>query len=112
MSIETILGIDYGLKRVGIAVGNTLTHSAEPLTVIQRNDDAQVIRAIALLARQIGQPNDGGIHHGYTFIHFRSSGTKTAWFNSVSYFFRQLCNSRILPSGSLAYTNTASCPLG
>ena len=52
MSIETILGIDYGLKRVGIAVGNTLTHSAEPLTVIQRNDDAQVIRAIALLARE------------------------------------------------------------
>ena len=52
MSIETILGIDYGLKRVGIAVGNTMTRNAEPLTVIQRNDDTQVIHAITQLARE------------------------------------------------------------
>ena len=52
MTVETILGIDYGLKRVGVATGNTLTHSAEPLMVIQRNDDTQVIRVIAEQVRE------------------------------------------------------------
>lgn len=52
MSIKTILGIDYGLKRVGVAVGNTLTRNAEPLSIIQRTDDAQVIRAIEKLIRE------------------------------------------------------------
>ena len=52
MRIDTILGIDYGLKRVGIAVGNTLTRSAEPLSIIQRTDDEQVIRAIEKICRE------------------------------------------------------------
>ncbi|TDR30826.1 Holliday junction resolvase RuvX [Hydromonas duriensis] len=52
MSIQTYIGIDYGLKRVGVAVGNTLTRHAEPLSVLQRIDDAQVIRAIEKLMRE------------------------------------------------------------
>ena len=36
-----IIGIDFGLKRIGVAVGNTLIRQATPLTVIVagRNDD-------------------------------------------------------------------------
>ena len=45
----TVLGIDYGLKRVGVAVGNTLTRHAEPLTIIARVDDAQVLTQLQKL---------------------------------------------------------------
>lgn len=40
MSIETILGFDFGLKRIGVALGNTLVRQAAPLAVIsaQAND--------------------------------------------------------------------------
>jgi len=33
-AIETVLGFDFGLKRIGVAVGNTLVRQAQPLTVI------------------------------------------------------------------------------
>ena len=32
--METVLGFDFGLKRIGIASGNTLIKQAHPLTVI------------------------------------------------------------------------------
>lgn len=32
--METVLGFDFGLKRIGVAVGNTLTRHAQPLIVI------------------------------------------------------------------------------
>lgn len=32
--METVLGFDFGLKRIGVAVGNTLLKQAQPLTVI------------------------------------------------------------------------------
>lgn len=51
-SVRTILSIDYGLKRVGIAVGNTLTQHAEPLEIIANNGDSSaVIRRIQQLIR-------------------------------------------------------------
>ena len=31
---KTFLGFDYGTKRIGVAVGQTLTHSATPLTTL------------------------------------------------------------------------------
>ena len=31
---KTLLGFDYGTKRIGVAVGQTLTHSATPLTTL------------------------------------------------------------------------------
>jgi putative Holliday junction resolvase len=36
---DTLLGFDYGLKNIGIAVGQTLTHTASPLTaLVSRNE--------------------------------------------------------------------------
>ena len=32
--METVLGFDFGLKRIGVAVGNTLLRQAQPLTII------------------------------------------------------------------------------
>ncbi|MGL4768517.1 MAG: Holliday junction resolvase RuvX [Formosimonas sp.] len=50
--IQTVLGVDYGLKRVGVAIGNTLTRHAEPLTIIMRSNDEQVLQQIATLIRE------------------------------------------------------------
>lgn len=36
---KTVLGIDFGHKRIGLAVGQTLTGTANPLKVIQNNQD-------------------------------------------------------------------------
>ena len=34
----TVLAFDYGLRRIGVAVGNTLTATAEPLTTVAARD--------------------------------------------------------------------------
>lgn len=36
----TVLGFDFGLKRIGVAVGNALIGSATPLTVLSAQDGA------------------------------------------------------------------------
>jgi putative Holliday junction resolvase len=35
---RTLLGFDYGLKNIGVAVGQELTQTASPLTVIKARD--------------------------------------------------------------------------
>lgn len=39
VNIQTFLAFDYGLKRVGVAVGNTLTASAQALVTIDATGD-------------------------------------------------------------------------
>lgn len=38
MQAKTIIGFDYGLKYIGVAVGQQLTNTASPLTVIKARD--------------------------------------------------------------------------
>lgn len=45
----TVLGFDFGTRRIGVAVGNTITRSASPLTTIEIADDRARIDAIAAL---------------------------------------------------------------
>ncbi|KAF3997435.1 Holliday junction resolvase RuvX [Glaciimonas immobilis] len=48
--METILGFDFGLKRVGVAVGNTMIRQAQPLTIISAiSNDAKFIEIAALM---------------------------------------------------------------
>ncbi|HLB57198.1 MAG TPA: Holliday junction resolvase RuvX [Gammaproteobacteria bacterium] len=35
---EVLLGFDFGLKRIGVAVGQTVTKTARPLTTLKAND--------------------------------------------------------------------------
>ncbi len=35
MPIQTLLAFDYGQRRIGVAVGQTLTQSAQPLTILK-----------------------------------------------------------------------------
>ena len=47
---QTLLAFDFGLKRTGTAVGNTLTGSARPLRTIAAEGDARFAAIAALLA--------------------------------------------------------------
>lgn len=51
MSGGTVLGFDYGKKRIGVAVGQTITASARPLaTVAVRDDEPDWTRIDTLVA--------------------------------------------------------------
>jgi putative holliday junction resolvase len=48
--VETVLGFDFGLKRIGVAVGNTLIRQAQPLSVITAaTNDAKFAEVGALI---------------------------------------------------------------
>jgi putative Holliday junction resolvase len=46
---QTILAFDFGERRIGVAVGNTITNTAEPLKVIQEKNQDQRFKAIELI---------------------------------------------------------------
>jgi putative Holliday junction resolvase len=69
--VEIVLGFDFGVKRIGIAMGNTLTGQAQPLTVIKAIDNATRFQVIGELINEwkparliVGEPRhpDGAEH--------------------------------------------------
>jgi putative Holliday junction resolvase len=44
--VELLFGFDFGIKRIGIAMGNTLTGQAQPLAVVKAIDNAARFRQI------------------------------------------------------------------
>lgn len=69
--METVLGFDFGLKRIGVAVGNSLLKQAQPLTVIAAATNDAKFAAIATLVEEwqparcvVGLPShpDGAEH--------------------------------------------------
>ncbi len=46
---ETILAFDYGLKKIGVALGNTLTRQARPYTILRPVTREQRFAAIQAL---------------------------------------------------------------
>ncbi len=49
--MDTVLAFDFGLKRIGVAVGNSLIKQAQPLTVISAaTNDAKFASIAALMA--------------------------------------------------------------
>lgn len=68
---ETILGFDFGEKRIGVAVGNTVTSQAQALTTLHVESNAERLGAVEKLVNEwqparlvIGQPEhaDGRPH--------------------------------------------------
>ena len=69
--VDIVLGFDFGIKRIGIAMGNTLTGQAQPLSVIKAIDNATRFKVIGDLVDQwkparlvVGEPRhpDGAEH--------------------------------------------------
>ncbi|HVK93130.1 MAG TPA: Holliday junction resolvase RuvX [Noviherbaspirillum sp.] len=50
--METVLAFDFGLKRIGVAIGNTLLRQAQPLTVIAAPTNDAKFSAIAALLQE------------------------------------------------------------
>ena len=51
-SPETILAFDFGLRRIGVAVGQSVTSSASPLGVVANSDDGPDFDAITRLIEE------------------------------------------------------------
>ena len=47
--VDIVFGFDFGIKRIGIAMGNTLTGQAQPLAVVKAIDNAARFKAIGEL---------------------------------------------------------------
>lgn len=50
--METVLGFDFGLKRIGVAVGNTGVRQAQPLTIIDAATNDAKFAEIATLIKE------------------------------------------------------------
>jgi putative holliday junction resolvase len=50
--IKTILAFDFGEKRIGVAVGNTITKTAEALKTIQEKNQEEKFKAIEALIQE------------------------------------------------------------
>ena len=70
-TVEIVFGFDFGIKRIGIAMGNTLTGQAQPLTVVSAIDNATRFKTIGALIDEwrptrlvVGEPRhpDGAEH--------------------------------------------------
>jgi putative Holliday junction resolvase len=69
--VELLFGFDFGIKRIGIAMGNTLTGQAQPLAVVKAIDNAARFQQIGDLIAEwrparlvVGEPRhpDGAEH--------------------------------------------------
>ena len=49
---QTILAFDFGEKRIGVAVGNTITKTSEPLKIIQEKNQDEKFKAIEALIQE------------------------------------------------------------
>jgi putative Holliday junction resolvase len=49
---KTILAFDFGEKRIGVAVGNTITKTSEPLKIIQEKNQQGKFQAIEALIQE------------------------------------------------------------
>ena len=49
---KTILAFDFGEKRIGVAVGNTITKTAEALKIIQEKNQDEKFKAIEILIQE------------------------------------------------------------
>lgn len=70
-TVQLVFGFDFGIKRIGIAMGNTLTGQAQPLAVVKAIDNAARFAQIGALIAEwkpatlvVGEPfhPDGAEH--------------------------------------------------
>jgi putative holliday junction resolvase len=70
----TVLAFDFGTRRIGVAVGNSISATAQPLTTLHGEENEQRFSSIAALIREwqpvalvVGLPcNDDGTPHEMT----------------------------------------------
>ena len=86
---DIVLGFDFGVKRIGIATGNTLTGHAQPLEIIDAIDNATRFARIAALIDEwrparlvVGEPrHPDGAEHDMTLRARRFANQLSGRFN-------------------------------
>jgi putative Holliday junction resolvase len=82
--MATLLGFDFGPRKIGVAVGQTITGSASPLTTLRSNDKGPDWARIDSLVRE-WQPGAAVVG-----LPFNMDDTETALAPRVRRFARQL----------------------
>jgi putative Holliday junction resolvase len=84
-SIMRFLGIDFGEKRIGLAISDPAGRLAVPLTTLERRNDRSALRQIAEIAREegverlvLGEPVDLFGNRGPTAERARGFGARLA----------------------------------
>jgi putative Holliday junction resolvase len=85
----TLLAFDFGIKRIGVAVGNTISSSTQPLVTLQGEQNEQRFAAIGKLIKEwqpsalvVGLPcNDDGSPHEMTRLCRRFANRLKGRFN-------------------------------
>ena len=87
--VQIVFGFDFGIKRIGIAMGNTLTAQAQPLTVVSAIDNGTRFKIIGELIEQwrparlvVGEPlHPDGAEHDMTLRARRFANQLSGRFN-------------------------------
>lgn len=85
----TLLAFDFGIKRIGVAVGNTISHTTQPLVTLHGEETEPRFAAIAALISEwqpvaliVGLPcNDDGTPHELTRLCRRFANRLKGRFN-------------------------------
>ena len=85
----TLLAFDFGMKRIGVAVGNTISHTTQPLITLHGEQNEPRFAAIAALIKEwqpavlvVGLPcNEDGTPHEMTRLCRRFANRLKGRFN-------------------------------
>jgi putative Holliday junction resolvase len=85
----TLLAFDFGTKRIGVAVGNSITHTTQPLITMHGEQNEQRFQTIETLIKEwqpsaliVGLPsNDDGTPHEMTRLCRRFANRLKGRFN-------------------------------
>lgn len=104
--VDIVFGFDFGIKRIGIAMGNTLTGQAQALTVVKAIDNAARFKQIGDLIEQwrpaqlvVGEPrHPDGAEHEMTLRCRRFANQLHGRFNLPVQLVDERYSSAVIPS--------------
>ena len=104
--VDIVFGFDFGIKRIGIAMGNTLTGQAQALAVVNAIDNAARFKQIGDLIEQwrpaqlvVGEPrHPDGAEHEMTLRCRRFANQLHGRFNLPVQLVDERYSSAVIPS--------------
>jgi putative Holliday junction resolvase len=104
--VDIVFGFDFGIKRIGIAMGNTLTGQAQPLDVIKAIDNATRFKLIGDLIEHwrparlvVGEPRQpAGAEHDMTLRARRFANQLNGRFNLPVELVDERYSSAVIPA--------------
>src|SRR5665213_1693033 len=107
LAAATVLAFDFGTRRIGVAVGNTITRTAAALTTIEMADERARMEAIATLV------HDWSPAQLVVGVPLHADGAEHAMTERARVFARQLARRFALPVAAAdeRYTTEIAQPL-